>query len=202
MRRVVVLVGAAVVGVGLAVMTAGPARAALIGSPAWNGTTLSGSNLSGVVNDTYTFTNTGGSTLYLVNNTGTASVGASSCAVTMPATSLCSVTNGATVTVTVTGLGTITVYEGVLSKGDITVTAGGSGGGSSSSSVAAPSPIVQQFARPVSGTCDAAQPSGLDWAGVASGGWSESWAEWANGGVGGAVCTRTLEYSGGWRIAS
>lgn len=82
------------------------------------------------------------------------------------------------------------------------LTAGG--GGSSSSSSAAgsgPAAVVQQFARPTSGTCDAAQPVGLNWSGVASGGWSESWAEWANSGTGGAVCTRTLSYSSGaWRI--
>ena len=31
--------------------------------------------------------------------------------------------------------------------------------------------------------------------GVTSGGWGESWAQWMNGGTGGAVCTRTLVYS-------
>lgn len=72
-----------------------------------------------------------------------------------------------------------------------------SGGGSSSSSTTAPAPdpVVQQFGKPVSGTCDAAAPESLNWAGVASGGWGESWAQWANGGIGGPVCTRTLIYS-------
>jgi len=72
-----------------------------------------------------------------------------------------------------------------------------SGGGSSSSSTTAPAPdpIVQQFGRPVSGTCDAAAPESLNWAGVAGGGWGESWAQWVNVGKGGAVCTRTLMYS-------
>ena len=59
----------------------------------------------------------------------------------------------------------------------------------------APQPVLQQFGMPVSGSCDAAQPAGLNWGGVASGGWGESWAQWMNGGLGGQVCTRTLFYS-------
>ena len=83
---------------------------------------------------------------------------------------------------------------------------GGSGGSSNSSSTSAgnsgPTSILQQFAKPATGTCDAAQPEGLNWAGAASGGWSESWAQWANGGQGGTVCTRMLEYVNSWRIAN
>ena len=58
-----------------------------------------------------------------------------------------------------------------------------------------PPPVLQQFGKPASGTCDAAQPAGLDWAGVPSGGWANSWSQWVNGGNGGFVCTRTLVYS-------
>ena len=47
----------------------------------------------------------------------------------------------------------------------------------------------------VTGTCDEAQPEGLNLAGVTNGGWGISWAQWMNGGTGGAVCTRTLIYS-------
>lgn len=54
---------------------------------------------------------------------------------------------------------------------------------------------IQQFARPVTGTCDAAQPEGLDWGGADSGGWDDSWAQWMNKGTGGLVCTRVLTYS-------
>ena len=79
---------------------------------------------------------------------------------------------------------------------------GGSGGVSGATSGSGPAPLRQQFARPATGTCDAAQPEGLNWAGVASGGWSESWAQWANGGQGGTVCTRMLEYVNSWRIAN
>jgi hypothetical protein len=83
---------------------------------------------------------------------------------------------------------------------------GGSGGSSNSSSTSAgnsgPTSVLQQFAKPTTGTCDAAQPTGLNWSGVASGGWSESWAQWANGGRGGSVCTRTLGYSSGWAVVN
>jgi hypothetical protein len=67
-----------------------------------------------------------------------------------------------------------------------------SNGGNSSNS---PAPVMQEFGKPASGTCDATQPSGLNWAGVASGGWANSWAQWMNGGTGGFVCSRTLVYS-------
>ena len=58
-----------------------------------------------------------------------------------------------------------------------------------------PTPVVQEFGKPASGTCDAGQPAGLNWAGVPSGGWANSWAQWMNDGTGGFVCTRTLVYS-------
>jgi hypothetical protein len=76
-----------------------------------------------------------------------------------------------------------------------------SGGGFTSSTAspavagATPTPIIQQFGRPRSGTCGDAAPAALNWGGASSGGWGESWAQWANGGAGGAVCTRTLQYS-------
>lgn len=77
---------------------------------------------------------------------------------------------------------------------------GGSGGGGGSSSTSRPSgpgAVTQEFGKPLSGTCDAAAPASLNWSGVDSGGWSESWSQWMSGGTGGAVCTRTLIYSNG-----
>jgi hypothetical protein len=65
-------------------------------------------------------------------------------------------------------------------------------------------PILQQFGMPASNTCDASAPVALNWGGAGSGGWSNSWAEWVNGGSGGAVCTRTLVYSkalGHWIVS-
>lgn len=75
--------------------------------------------------------------------------------------------------------------------------------GDSSESSQLPPPVVQQFGKPASGSCDAAAPAALNWSGVASGGWGESWAQWMNGGKGGAVCTRMLVYSssrGAWTV--
>lgn len=56
-----------------------------------------------------------------------------------------------------------------------------------------PGSVLQQFAKPAMGTCDEAAAADLNWSGVASGGWSESWASWD--GFEGSVCTRTLVYS-------
>jgi len=93
----------------------------------------------------------------------------------------------------------------------VTVGSGGGGGGGDTPSgddtpgtvVSGPGPHIQQFAMPATGTCDDAQPEGLNWGGASSGGWSESWAQWMHEGQGGAVCTRTLAYStstGTWEV--
>lgn len=58
-----------------------------------------------------------------------------------------------------------------------------------------PTPVLQQFGMPTTGTCDSAQPDGLNIGGVESGGWGDSWAQWMNEGTGGFICTRTLTYS-------
>lgn len=73
---------------------------------------------------------------------------------------------------------------------------GGGGGGSSASGETrvGPADEIQQVGQPAAGCENLSLPS-LDWAGVSSGGWSPSWAEWVNGGRGGPVCTRTLAYS-------
>lgn len=58
-----------------------------------------------------------------------------------------------------------------------------------------PDPILQQFGKPVSGTCLDAAPTNTQLPGAPNGGWGESWAQWMNGGNGGAVCSRRLIYS-------
>lgn len=97
------------------------------------------------------------------------------------------------------------VGQNVLSSYDIT-TSGTStpSAPTNTSSSGGPAPAIQQFGKPATGTCDEAQPTGLDWAGVPSGGWTTGWGEWMNDGTGGWVCSRTLEYSSGqgkWVIA-
>jgi len=67
-----------------------------------------------------------------------------------------------------------------------------------------PRGLIQQFGLPLDVTCEEAASPSLNWAGVPSGGWGMSWAQWMNGGLGGAVCTRMLNYSnaqGGWVLA-
>ncbi len=91
-----------------------------------------------------------------------------------------------------------------------TFTSGGGGGGGGSAPSGGggiggplPAPVVQEFGKPAEVTCDAAAPEGLNWAGVPSGGWGVTWAQWLNEGKGGAVCSRTLAYSsnlGTWHV--
>lgn len=95
----------------------------------------------------------------------------------------------------------ITMGSSVASIANVSI-GSSSNPSSSAAGAAGPPAVVQQFAKPASGACDAAQPEGLNWSGVASGGWGESWAQWVNGGQGGSVCTRTLEFANGWRVAS
>jgi hypothetical protein len=66
---------------------------------------------------------------------------------------------------------------------------------SSSASVSNLTPVLQQFGKPLSGTCEEAAPVSLNWGGAEGGGWGESWEQWVNDGEGGTVCTRTLMYS-------
>lgn len=203
MRQVSAGVGAVVVGAGLVVMAAGPAHSANVGSVTWTPSGgLSSTLVVGSLNDTFTFSNndSGSSTVYLINDTGSVSVGGTSCTQQTPGQSLCDFNTGLNPsrTVTITGYGQVGVWYQALRQGYITLSSqGGSETQSSSSTSPAPSSIVQQFAKPTAGSCDAAQPAGLDWSGVANGGWSESWAQWVNGGSGGAVCTRMLVYSSG-----
>ena len=95
-------------------------------------------------------------------------------------------------TFTVVGSGTMLVQSYSSSRITINITATAPPASSSST---LPAPVVQHFGKPSTGTCDAAQPAGLNWAGVPSGGWGNSWSQWMNGGTGGYVCHRTLIYS-------
>lgn len=87
---------------------------------------------------------------------------------------------------------------------DITVTASTSNGSIESTHLSgvALGDVLQQVGVPMDG-CASVMDATLNWAGVPSGGWSESWAPWANAGLGGRVCTRTLTHaSTGWRVSS
>ncbi len=198
-RRIGTALAAGSIALASFLVAAPSASAVNLGTVTWNGTTLSGTSLSGQIGDTFTLQNSGsgGSNNGSIRNgTGTVSVSGVSCTVTSSIPD-CPSFASSSITVTIVQGGQVSFWTSSL-QGTITISVAGGG----SSSASAPAPVVQQFARPTSGTCDAAQPAGLNWSGVVSGGWSESWAQWANGGRGGSVCTRTLEFVNGWRVAS
>lgn len=205
-RRVLLATVTTIATAALAVtMGATPASAANLGTVTWNGTSLSTATLTGAVGDTFTFTNTAAG-VYMYNGTGSVSVTTQVCNDgSSPNTNLCffgpAPLPGTSATVTITGLGQVAVK---LAGPDntvatLTISAASSGGSSATSST--PAPVVQQFGLPASGSCADAARADLNWGGAASGGWSASWARWMNGGSGGAVCSRTLQYSnstGAW----
>lgn len=104
------------------------------------------------------------------------------------------------------------VYS-ATSAGSTTIQTAGSGGGvvrnftvigmpgiEEAPAPAGPVDIVQQI-EPTTAGCSAVNRPDLNWSGVSSGGWGASWAQWANHGAGGAVCTRTLTYANGaWKV--
>ena len=63
-----------------------------------------------------------------------------------------------------------------------------------------PDPVLQQVPIPTSGSCADVDDSKYNWGGAGSGGWGESWAQWADAGQGGPVCTRTLIYNSSFGI--
>jgi len=67
-----------------------------------------------------------------------------------------------------------------------------------------PPAIIQQVGLPPSGMCEDVAEGMFGTQSFVPGGWVQSWAQWMNGGLGGAVCTRTLVYSnaqGRWILA-
>lgn len=57
-----------------------------------------------------------------------------------------------------------------------------------------PSHVLQQVGARGTEACTDVDDSALSFGSGVHGGWSESWAQWANDGAGGSVCTRTLAY--------
>lgn len=194
MRRLVGL-AACVAALAMPVALAVPANAVVLVTLTGSG--VSPSAVAATTGTQFLFQNSSGVRVVLINGTGQVSAGATSCAT---ASGPCSVSNGTTSGFTVNAEGSVQVFNYTAGQqGSLLATfyvnASGTdpsaGGGGVTSG---PAPIVQQFGRPASGTCEAAASSALNWGGAQSGGWSESWAEWMNGGLGGAVCTRSLTF--------
>lgn len=197
-RRAFALLSALILTPASIMLLAIPAKAATnLGTVTWTGSALTNGNLTGAAGDVFNFVNASGTTVYIVNGTGVAEEGVVTCTVTLPAAPLCDRLASQQGNIDIVSLGTLRVTDAAnTTLATITITsASGSSGVVASVVEVLPSPVVQQFGKPASGTCDAAAPASLNWSGVASGGWGESWAQWMNSGKGGAVCTRTLVYS-------
>jgi len=195
-RSIISAISVAAMVAAAAIASAGPAHAADVGTVVVSGGSASPAALSGVAGDTFTIENQNGS-IILLDGTGSFRKNTTSCSTPQ---SPCSMFNNTPSTFTVVGEGSALLYVwdgtslGALIA-TIFINSSGSDPNSSAVSLGTPAPIIQQFGKPRTGTCDAAAPQDLNWSGVASGGWGETWGEWMNDGKGGAVCSRTLVYS-------
>lgn len=178
-RRRKFLIGSAVA-CGLLLLPASTSHAAIVGTYTTNCSASSGTvtnSITANVGDTFTVTNNFGNDCTVITGPGVS--GASS----IPGYS-------STRTYTVLGTGTMLVNSYSSTRMTINVSVAAP----PTSTEQAPPPVIQQFGLLVGGSCSSAENS-LNWAGVPSGGWANSWSQWMNSGNGGSVCTRTLIYS-------
>jgi len=196
-RPLAVLAATAVAGLGLtALATPASANTTSVSVEKDSGPVFSPNSVTGT---RFTLTNNMGTgfTLYLLDPIILDSSGDPCSSVVADAQ--CKLTNGQTATFLIApGANGVSVNneDSNTDSGSFTVTyVGESSSSSGSVSGTTPAPVIQQFEKPTTGTCDEAQPEGLNWGGAASGGWGESWAQWMHEGQGGAVCTRTLAYN-------
>jgi len=97
--------------------------------------------------------------------------------------------SGSPTTFTIGGAGTFTVVALIDSLTIVVVLA------SSASTTSSGLPdVFQGFPVGSTSSCASVTRPDLDWGGVASGNWTQSWAMWPNGGTGGPVCNRVLWY--------
>jgi hypothetical protein len=193
-RRSLLIAAVAITTTSLAWPTS--AQAADAGDIIVSGGAASPTALAGVAGDTFEIRNQTAGSVILQNGSGQFNKGPTSCATLW---SPCSLFAGVPGVYTVVGEGSALLYEwNGTSTGALiaTIFINASGSDSSASnSGSTPPALIQQFGKPAAGTCDAVASPSLNWSGVASGGWGESWSEWMNDGKGGSVCTRTLVYS-------
>lgn len=162
-------------------------------------------NISGDCDRAGTFTGTG----VAPQGVGTATAGATGTEIVLPYNAgTAAIAFGDRIIYTAMAVGSIRLQLqdyifGDPTYYDITVTAASSNDpGSEPVTQSSPRDVLQQVGSPTGG-CETVDDSTLNWAGVPSGEWRESWAQWSNGGLGGAVCSRTLTYvAGGWRVTS
>ncbi len=148
----------------------------------WTENSTSSVIVTGAVGDTFTAVqgNNCGSAYGIYSATG--KVTADSAIVGYPAPT----------TFTIVGPGRFTIAGfGSLA---VTIVIGASSGGVSSGAALTPDDVFQSIALTGSSSCAFVTRPALDWSGVASGNWTQSWAMWPNGGTGGPVCNRVLWY--------
>ena len=178
------------------------------GSPASAATTVTVDNAgvaSPIVASGTQVTITNNYTSTIVIGSTDLSVGGTSCA--MPSSPTCDITVGSSVTFDI-AVGTSNSYVGFYVSGNTLNSATlyvyySSGSRSSAGSgTSGPPQVLQQIGVQSAGCVSVVRPD-LDWSGIASGGWSQSWAQWMNNGLGGEVCTRTIVYdaaTSGWSV--
>ena len=169
-----------------ALALATPSHAANLGTIIYTGSSL---EIEADLLDIFTIQNKSGASVQVVNVTAGAISHQGGAPVCNGGVGDCTISNNSLYTFRVNALGTANLVGATTQTLTITSPSEGSAA------------IIQQFGKPASGTCEDAAPTSLNWAGVPSGGWGNSWAQWMNAGNGGPVCTRMLVYSrpqGGW----
>ena len=202
--RIIGLIGAlAIASIGL-VGVSSPAMATTY-SGTFDCSVHPGSTISGAASDTFNFTSLSNCGNIMMTASNYASASASNGAPVTGSTSLgrtywqavgitsfsFTLSNSVTGTILISGSpASATPPNDILS-----ISIGSGNNSSSSSSVpSAPADVMQQVGVPADGKCSSIVDATLNWAGVSSGGWGTSWAQWMNGGKGGAVCNRALFY--------
>ena len=148
----------------------------------------SGANVvvTGAVGDTFTATKgTSGSGCYFYPYTISGISG-------IVTTGDSSVSSAGTV-FTIVGSGTFSIARNPMrTPQNLTITVVATAPAASAGPVATPEDVFQSVPLGSVSSCASVTRPDLDWSGVASGNWTQSWAMWSNGGTGGSVCNRVL----------
>jgi hypothetical protein len=142
----------------------------------WTQSNSSAVTVTGAVGDTFTAmkaSNCG--TIYIVDSAGIVDTTSEEIGYPTPSS------------FTIVGSGTF-ILDGFF---DLTITVVATPSATSSSG-AGPADLFQSISLGSVPSCASVSRPDLDWGGVASGNWTQSWAMWPNAGKGGPVCNRVL----------
>jgi len=97
---------------------------------------------------------------------------------------------------TIVGSGTFRIARSPMSSPqNLTITVVATAPAASTGTVATPEDVFQSVTLGSIPSCASVSRPDLDWSGVASGNWTQSWAMWPNAGKGGPVCNRVLWFN-------